>query len=387
MNDNQQIMTRTAAVRQVNTDRAWAQINLDSLCHNAVVLRQCLPEKCRIMAVVKANAYGHGDIEVAHALSHIGIRAFAVATIEEGIRLRQNGIRGDILVLGYTDPQRAASLSRYRLAQTVADARHAAAFSGPGQPVHVHIKVDTGMHRLGESCENAAQIADIFRNEHLAVDGLFTHLCASDIMAPADVKLTKRQIQRFSCLLDDLKMKGIRIPKSHILSSYGALNYGQTPSDYARLGLAIYGAVSKNHIKSVGLKPVLSLKARVVLIRMVARGEHIGYGSAPIAKRDTRIAVLPIGYADGLPRSLGNDHGCVLLHGRRAPIISSVCMDQLMVDITDIPGVKRGDIATLIGRDGGEEILAEDVAASAGTITNEILSRLGTRLERVYISL
>ena len=373
-------------VIQGRTDRAWAEINLDNLCHNAKALQALLPHKCNIMAVVKANAYGHGDIEVSRALSHIGIRAFAVATIDEGIRLRQSGIEGEILILGYTDSQRAAELSRYRLSQTVVDARYAAAFGGSGKPVHVHIKVDTGMHRLGESFENVEQIAEIFRNRQFKVNGIFTHLCASDSMEPADMDLTKLQISRFFCLLDELRRQYIKIPQIHILSSYGALNYNKTQSDYARIGLALYGATSRNNSDMVSLKPVLSLKARVVLIRRVSAGETVGYGCGHIAERDTCVAILPIGYADGLPRSLGNGQGCVLLHGCRAPIIGSVCMDQLMVDVTDIPAVDCNDVATLIGCDGGKEILAEDVAVSAGTITNEILSRLGNRLERVFIS-
>ncbi len=375
-----------ARVFQGRTDRAWAEINLDNLCRNAGVLQELLPEKCNIMAVVKANAYGHGDVEVSRALSHIGIRAFAVATIDEGIHLRQSGIKGEILILGYTDPQRAAELSRYRLSQTVVDARYAAAFSGRGEPVCVHIKVDTGMHRLGESFENVQQIAEIFRNGQLKVDGIFTHLCASDSLEATDVNLTRLQIRRFFCLLDQLKRQRFNIPKTHLLSSYGALNYNNTQSDYARLGLALYGATSRSNKINVVLKPVLSLKARVVLIRMVPAGESVGYGCQHIVERETRIAILPIGYADGIPRNLGNKRGCVLLHGLRAPIIGSVCMDQLMLDVTDIPDVACGDVATMIGRDGEEEILAEDVAMSAGTITNEILSRFSNRLERVFIS-
>ena len=382
---HQKIKARYAADRKSGTDRAWAQINLDNLRHNARAMQEILPDKCSIMAVVKANAYGHGDVEVSRALSHMGIRAFAVATIDEGIRLRKNGIQGEILILGYTDTQRAAVLSRYRLSQTVLDARYAAALSGSGKPVRVHIKVDTGMHRLGESFENAEQIAEMCRSKRLRVDGIFTHLCACDSMEDADVNMTKLQITRFFCLLDKLKSGQVSIPKIHILSSYGALNYSKTPSDYARLGLALYGATSQRNKSNVALKPVLSLKARVALIRTVAAGESVGYGVEYILKRDTRIAVLPIGYADGLPRCLGNGRGSVLLHGSRAPIIGSICMDQLMADVSHIPDAKCGDVATLIGCDGEDQILAEDIAASTHTITNEVLSRLGNRLERVFV--
>lgn len=374
------------AARPGRTGRAWVEINLDHLCHNARALQKLLPEKCSIMAVVKANAYGHGDIEVSKALHSIGIRAFAVATIDEGIHLRKKGITGEILILGYTDPHRAAELIRYRLSQTMVDAPYAAAFSNLRKPLHVHVKVDTGMHRLGESFENVPQIATMLRNPHFKAEGIFTHLCASESMEAADVNLTTLQINRFFGLLDALRLHGVNLPKAHMLSSYGILNYNSTPCDYARPGLALYGATSRSNRANVVLKPVLSLKARVVLIRTVAAGESVGYGCDYMVKRDTRIAVLPIGYADGLPRNLGSGRGCGLLHGHRAPIIGTICMDQLMIDVTDISDIKRGDVATLIGRDGEEEILAEDVAANADTITNEILSRLGNRLERIYIT-
>ncbi len=373
-------------VCQGRMDRAWAEINLDNLCRNAEALQRLLPRECDIMAVVKANAYGHGDVEVSRTLSDIGIRAFAVATIDEGIRLRENGIKDEILILGYTDPHRAAALFRYRLSQTVVDARYAAALNCFGRPIHVHVKVDTGMHRLGENYENVGLIADIIRSKRLKVDGIYTHLCASDSLAPADVSRTKLQINRFLGLLDQLKAERINIPKTHILSSYGALNYNETQSDYARLGLALYGATSRINSANVVLEPALSLKARVALIRTVAAGESIGYGCEHIVERNTRIAILPIGYADGIPRMLGNKRGCVLLHGVRTPIVGSICMDQLMIDVTDIPDAECGDTATLIGHDGKEQILAEELAAGADTITNEILSRISGRIERIYIS-
>ncbi len=377
-------MARKARHRRGRMDRAWAEINLENLCHNARVLRQLLPEKCDIMAVVKANAYGHGDIAVSKALNRMGIHAFAVATIDEGVHLRKNGVRGDILILGHTDPQRAATLCRYRLTQTVVDAGYAAAISRARRPIQVHIKVDTGMHRLGESCEHVREIAQMFHNKRLKVNGIFTHLCVSDSAETDDVNFSKRQIGAFFGLLDALKDDQIAIPKTHIQSSYGVLNHTEIQCDYARLGLALYGATSRNIPLDVGLRLVLSLRARVVMVRTITAGESVGYGRQFIAERDTRVAVLPIGYADGIPRSLGNRQGSVLLHGRRASIIGSICMDQLMADVTDIPNVTCGDVATLMGCDGTDEISAEEVALHAGTIANDILSGLSHRLERVF---
>lgn len=368
-------------------DRAWAEIHLANLGHNVKVLCDMLPNGCELMAVVKANAYGHGDVEVARYLNRIGVSSFAVATIEEGIRLRTYGIKGSILILGYTDPQRVPELIRYRLSQTVADYKHAKQLNASKQQISVHIKIDTGMHRLGESCNNAAEIESIFQCHNLKVCGVYTHLCVADSTQEDDVAFTEEQLSRFHTLLEQLKQHQLALPQIHIQSSYGILNYPELQCSYARIGIALYGVLSSPGNKTKvqpELRPVLSLKSRVVLIRQIVAGECVGYGRAFIASRNTRIAVLSIGYADGVPRNLACGKGEVLIHGCRAPIIGRICMDQLVIDTTDIHDVKRGDIATLIGEDGSEIITAEEVAAASGTITNELLSRLGSRLERVY---
>lgn len=365
-------------------DRAWAEIDLNRLCQNAKALQQLLPEKCALMAVVKANAYGHGDVEVSKALNRIGVRAFAVATIDEGIRLRSNGIQGEILILGYTDPRRAVELSRYRVSQTIVDAQYASELSGMGQTIQVHIKVDTGMHRLGESCDRVSEIAHIFDYRHLKATGIFTHLGASDSTGREDISFTTLQIQRFNALLNGLSEYNIVVPPTHIQSSYGVLNYPEIKCDYARLGIALYGA-SGMAGRQPEVGPVLSLKAKVILTRTIAAGESAGYGRRFIAQRDTSIGVLSIGYSDGVPRNIGNRRAYVLIHGCRAPVIGHICMDQMMIDVTDIPTAKRGDTVTLIGRDGSDEISAREIAANAGTIPNELLSRLSGRLERVFL--
>ena len=366
---------------QSRMDRAWAEINLSHLAHNARVLQSILPQGCSIMAVVKANAYGHGDITAAKTLRHEGVHAFAVATIDEGVRLRKSGIKGEILILGSTDVKRSVELRRYNLSQTIVDAQYADELNSAGMPIQAHIKVDTGMHRLGESHECIDEIKQIFCCRHLSINGIYTHLCASDSLEAGDVAFTRLQIQRFNMLLDGLKQQGVSLPKTHILSSYGVMNHGDVRCDYARIGLALYGA-SEEPRQHIGLMPVLSLKARVIHINLIAAGESVGYARAFVAQRDSLVAVLAIGYADGVPRSLC-ENGEVLLRGQRAAIIGTICMDQLMVDVTDIQGVQRGDIATLIGRDGEEEISAAEAAKKAETIPNELLSRLSSRLERI----
>ena len=378
---------RRAASRRSQTSRAWAEINLANLGHNVQALREAMPNGCALMAVVKGNAYGHGDVGVARHLNQMGITAFAVAAIDEGIRLRKHGVKGRILVLGYTVPERATELARYHLSQTVADHDHAQRLNAVGKRISVHIKVDTGMNRLGESCEHVSEIASIFSRSNLSIDGIFTHLSYSDSLKPESIALTDRQVRNIYRLLEVLRQQGLTLPKVHIQSSYGLLNYPDLRCDYARVGIVLYGALSSPDDETklqLDLRPVLSLKARVALVRTVAAGESIGYGRQFITERDTRIAVLPIGYGDGVPRSLSGGKGHALIHGCPAPIIGRVCMDQLMVDVTELPGVERGDVATLIGRDGSAEITVEQAAADAGTIANELLSRLGSRVERVF---
>lgn len=369
-------------------DRAWAEINLANLRYNVRAFQEILPAGCEIMAVVKANAYGHGDLPVSACLNRIGINAFAVATTDEGISLRRAGIKGEILILGYTPAARASALFHYRLSQTVADAEHARELNCFGRAIRVHIKVDTGMNRLGESYRHVSEIASVFDCKNLKVAGIFTHLCAPDSPDEADVAFTKRQIQCFYELLDQLKARHIPVPPVHVQSSYGILNYPGLQCGYARIGIALYGVLSTlgaNTRCSLDLRPVLALKSRIVLARTIAPGESVGYGREFIAPKEMRIAVISIGYADGFPRSLSMGKGCVLIGGCRAPILGRICMDQLIADVTDIPDIRRGDAVTLIGRDGSEEITAEETAFRAGTITNELLSRLSdSRLERIF---
>lgn len=372
--------------------RAWIELDREALAHNVAVLRARLPESCRMMPAVKANAYGHGAVLMARELGRLGVDAFCVACVQEGAELRQNGIGGEILVLGYTPPEDFALLEKYRLTQTVADYSHAAALNRYGKKLHVHVAVDTGMHRLGESDQNTDRLCEILRMENLLVDGLFTHLCAADTSDPKDRAFTKEQAERFYRAVNAVKRK---VPaaeecgsglKLHLLASYGIFQYPEYAEDYARAGIALYGVPSTKEgcAGMETLRPVLSLKARVASVKELFPGECAGYGRAFCADRKRRLAVLTIGYADGLPRSLSNGVGAVLIRGKRAPVAGRICMDQTIVDVSDIPKVRAGDTAVVIGRSGAEEITACDLAQQSGTITNEILSRLGGRLERCF---
>lgn len=373
---------------QKETQRAWMEVNLDNLQHNAAVLEEAMPRGCSLMAVVKAEAYGHGSFVISTCLDRMGVRAYAVASIEEGIRLRKYGIRGEILILGYTAPERAKELCKYDLSQTAVSFEHADRLNRQGVPVRVHIKIDTGMHRLGFDPDDLASVLKIFRAKNLRVEGIYTHLGVSDSHLSEDAAFTKGQIEKFYGVLSGLARKGIKLPKIHIQSSYGFWNYPELQCNYVRAGVALYGVLSSSDdeiSRPLDLRPVLSLKSRVVLIRKVKQGDCVGYGRAFTAGRDSVIAILSIGYADGLPRSLSCGRGEVLIRGRRAPVAGRICMDQLAVDVTDIPDVSVGDAATLIGRDGKEELAAPAVADRSGSITNELLSRMGTRLGSVVV--
>lgn len=372
---------RSRAYENPDTDRAWVELDLSSLKHNVNVLNDAMPDNCSLMAVVKARAYGHGAFKTAVYLEKIGVKAFAVATIDEGIELRKYGISSEILVLGYTLPQRAKDLKKYNITQTLVSYEHALAINACGVKVKSHIKLDTGMHRLGFEYDDFDRLWLAFGLKNICVTGIYTHLCASDSLADDAVSFTNKQIERFYAVINSLRETGVEIPKTHIQSSYGLMNYPELNCDYIRAGVALYGVLSSDGDETrikLDLRPALSLKSRVVLIRNVKKGEAVGYGMAFRTEKDSTIAIITIGYADGLPRSLSCGNGGVIINGQYARIVGRICMDQMAVDITGLAGVEVGAVAEIIGG-----IAAETVAGEAGSITNEVLSRLGGRLKIV----
>lgn len=367
------------------TERAWIELSKTNLYKNIDELSRLLPAGCKLMPAVKANAYGHGAVIISKALADRGIKSFCVASIMEGIELRKNGITGEILILGYTHPRHFSLLIKYRLIQTVIDYSYAMQLNSYGEKISVHLKIDTGMHRLGERPEQIDKICNIFNLKNLVIEGIYTHLCVSDGSSTADKNFTQKQAASFSQVLRVLDERGLEYHKTHLLASYGLLNYPELSGDYARIGIALYGVLSNRQDEvrcPIHLYPVLSIKARISIVKELFKGEGAGYGLRFIANENKRIAVLSIGYADGIPRSLSCGVGKVLINGKFAPIIGNICMDQTLVDITNISDVKQGDIAVIIGRSGDNEIKVYDLAEQTGTITNEVLSRLGTRLER-----
>ena len=298
-------------------------MDLAALGHNAQVLRNTLAPGTELMAVVKAEAYGHGGAVTARTLQRAGVRAFAVACLAEGIALRKAGIRGTILILGYTSPEEAPLLTRWHLTQTVADIDHGRALAARGRRVHVHLALDTGMHRLGILAENRKEILEAFRLPNLVVDGVFSHLYVSDSLEAEDVAYTQEQLTLFYDTVAWLRTAGYDPGKVHIQSSYGLWNLPAQPCDYVRAGIALYGVRSDDAPvqRSLDLRPVLSLRARVASIRTVQAGESAGYGRVFQAEQETKLAVVTIGYADGLPRDLPQRGGQVLIQGRRCPMV------------------------------------------------------------------
>ena len=365
-----------------NDCRAWVEIDLDALAHNVRELRLNLPPGCELMAVVKTDAYGHGAMAVARRLWEEDVRAFGVATVAEGVSLRKGGLKGSILVLGYASPGEANALSEYGLEALVVDGSHAKALDKTGKKLRVHIAIDTGMHRLGMEPKDFGEIESVFHCENLSVAGVASHLAASDSLDCDDVEFTGMQIKAFYGTVDALKAKGYDVGKLHIQASYGLCNYPGLQCDYARVGIMLYGVMSDGAKAKTtpNLRPVLSLRARVAQVRLIGAGESVSYGRLFKAERPTMLATVSIGYADGVPRQMSGNGGMCIVNGKKTPIIGRICMDMLMLDVTGAGQVKQGDVVTLIGKDDSEEIRCEDFAAASGTITNDILCRMGARL-------
>lgn len=368
--------------------RAWIELDMKHLAHNVAEFKRMLPEDCKMMPAVKANAYGHGASEMAGELQKLGIDAFCVASMEEGIELRRDGIKGEILVLGYTDPAAAKTLLDYQITQTIIDEEYGKQLESyaakEGGRLPVHIGVDTGMHRLGIPWDAHERLCAMWKLPHLDVRGVYSHLCVSDGEEEKEIAFTKTQIARFDETVTYLRTQIKKPFAAHLQGSYGVLNYPECHYDYARVGIALYGILSSRTLipkSAKGLLPVLSLHSVITSIRELNPGEGAGYGLDFVAAKKSRIAAAAIGYADGIPRNLSG-RGMALLHGKRVPIVGRVCMDQLLLDVTGVPDAAPEDEVLFIGGQGAEKISAEEFAGWSDTISNEIVSRLGARLGR-----
>ena len=368
--------------------RAWVEVNFPNLEHNVKEIQKVINPKTKIMAIVKANAYGHGLIPISKKLNTLGINDFAVASLEEGIELRKNNIQGNILILGYTNIDSIELVEKYDLIQTLVDIEYVNQIAAKSSihKLKTYIKINTGMNRIGILPDNIDFIKSIYQIPNIQVEGLFTHFCVADSQEPKDIAFSQKQIYEFNKVLKSLEEAKINYGKIHMQNSYGILNYNDLKCDYVRPGIILYGALvekGNNPKVNLDLKPVLSLKARIGSVKSIKKSDSVSYGRTFIADKEMKIATVCLGYGDGYPRSISNKGAYVLIHNKLVKIVGRICMDQLMCDVTDIPNVKQGDIATLIGEE--DEISIEQVSFYAGTITNELLCRLGNRLDYIYI--
>ena len=359
-----------------------AVVNLDNLVHNLREIKKIIPDNVKVTGVIKANAYGHGAIKIAEVLMEEGIDYLGVATLSEAIEIKNHFPDAPVFIMGYTPDTQLPLIVEKGITCTIFSLEQAKILSEEGlkrnKKVKVHIKVDTGFHRLGmaPSYENALIIKEISILKKINIEGIFSHLALKN--EEEDIK----QFNLFMNFVAMLEEEGIRIPIKHICDSIGAAVYKNFLLDMIRPGATLYGYISRK--TPMKLKPVMTLETKVSHIMEIGKGEGVSYDYTFVAERKTKVATLPIGYADGLPRMLSNN-GYLYIHGRKANIIGKVCMDQCMVDITDIEGVQVGDVATLYGYHGEDIVSLTDIANLANTNRNEILALVPRRVPRVYI--
>lgn len=360
-----------------------AVIDLGAIAHNIAEVRKQMGDRRRLMAVVKADAYGHGSVEVSWTALRSGADCLGVAIPEEGAQLREAGIEAPILVLGLIQPQEAYKAVDAGLEQTVCSLELAEALDQEAGRVsihaNVHIKVDTGMGRIGVKPQDVCHLAErIRRLRNLNLVGVFSHFASAD---EADKTSSKRQIEIFDQIVRQLEAKGFDIPQKHMANSAGILDLPQSHYDLVRPGIILYGLYPSNTLSHrVDLRPAMSFQTRIAFLKWVPPGTPISYGQTFVTRRKTRVATLPVGYADGYRRLLSG-RSEVLIRGRRAPLIGRICMDMCMADVSHIPHVRPGDDVVLFGRDPS----ADEIASMAETINYEILCGVGKRVPRIYV--
>lgn len=370
--------------------RVHAEIDLDAVIHNMEAMHGIISEETKIMAVIKADGYGHGAVEIAGAIDHLDyLYGYAVATVEEGQILRNHGITKPILILGYAFPEQYEEMIKAEIRPTVFTREMAEELSQAaeraGTDCRIHFAVDTGMSRIGYQVteESADEIAQLVKLPHIIIEGIFTHFARAD---EADKAHTFQQLERYGQMISMLKERGIEIPIHHCSNSAGIVEIPEANMDLVRAGITLYGLWPSEEVDKdrIDLQPVLSLLTHVAYVKELEAGREISYGGTYTTAERQMIATIPVGYADGYARGLSNK-GEVLIHGKRVPIRGRICMDQFMVDVTDIPNVKSGDKVVLIGADGNERITMEEVGNLSGRFNYEFVCDLGKRIPRVFV--
>ncbi len=362
----------------------WAEVDLNAVAHNLGEVRK--RTKAKIMAIVKANAYGHGAYPVANTLLKAGADCLGVAILAEALELRAKGITAPILILGYTPEEMARQVVEKDITQTVytLNQTHALAQAGRdlGKEAKVHIKVDTGMGRIGFPWDGPEAISPVFEMAGLQVEGAFTHLAVADIK---DKSFTLEQLDKFHFCLDTLAAYGHPVPLKHAANSAAVIDVPEAHLDMVRPGIMLYGLAPSREVDLTGvdLRPAMTLKAKIALVKNLPAGSSVSYGRTFRAPAEVRVATLPIGYADGYTRLLSN-RAEVLIRGRRAPVIGRICMDQCMVDVSAIPEASVGDEAVLFGSDGEDLLPVDELADILGTINYELVCMVSARVPRIY---
>lgn len=375
--------------------RTWAEVDLDALAHNYKEIRAAVRPQTKICCVVKADAYGHGAPRIAREMQKMGADWFAVSNLEEALQLRNCGVDRPILILGYTPPEYAEKLSRMEIAQAVLSLDYGKKLSyyaqQAGVKVRAHIKVDTGMSRIGflyqdldRDRASLDEIEQVCRLPGLDAEGIFTHFAVSD-EGDSGEGYTLRQYGCFKEALEDLQTRGIHFRLRHCANSGAVMDYPELQLDMVRPGVILYGLSPSGKMRRpLDLHPVMELKTVISQLKTVPAGTKVSYGCEFVTEKETVLATVPIGYADGYPRSLHN-RADMLVDGRRARVVGRVCMDQLMLDVTGIPGAREGMTATVFGRDGQGVIPVDELARLNGTIHYEMVCLVGKRVPRIYI--
>lgn len=370
--------------------RVYAEVNLDAMLHNMEQMHKLLKEDTKIMGVIKTDGYGHGAVPIGKELEQLDYTwGYATATVEEAEILRRNGLEKPILVLGATFKEQYEAMADLGIRVNLYSIRQAeqmeAAAAKMNKKIIVHAKIDTGLSRLGFQVTEAAadEIARISQMPHIIIEGMFTHFAKSDAK---DKTMANRQMEAFANMKKMLKERNVEIPMIHCSNSAAIIDMPEANMSVVRAGISLYGMWPSDEVKkeNIDLAPVMSLKSCIVFLKELEKGRTISYGATYETTRNQRIATIPVGYGDGYPRSLSNK-GYVLIHGKKAPICGRICMDQFMVDVTDIPKAQEGDVVTLVGRDYDAEITMEEIGDLSGRFNYEFACDLGKRIPRVYV--
>lgn len=370
-------------------NRVVSEINLDAIAHNTKQIRKIVNDKTDIMVIIKADAYGHGAVEVAKVALYNGASALGVAISDEGIQIRNNNINVPVLILGYTPEAKIDEVIKYNLIQTVFTYEMAEAISKVAikleKIAQIHIKLDTGMNRIGflPIDKSIDDIIKISKLKNIEINGIFTHFATSD---EKDKSFTYKQAQIYQNFVNKLEALGLHIPVKHVSNSGAIIDLPEFAFNMVRAGIILYGMYPSEDVdkSKIDLKPAMSLKTQVSYIKEISANSPISYGRTYYTKTNTKIATIPVGYADGYSRALSNK-GRVLINGEYANIVGRICMDQFMIDVTHIPNVNIGDDVILIGEQNDKAVTAQEIAKLIGTINYEVVCMISKRIPRVYI--